>query len=262
MVRFELKKIFGKSSGKIALILLALLIGYSLYQSTADITYINEQGQPEYGITAIRKLRNSVKKWTGPLTTDKVREVIETNAAINAAGEQMTDTADSQKILYHQKQSYAGIRSMIIASYCPFTVYEYDIIDRLTPGDAASFYTNRVKMLSDWLDSDAAYQLTSAEKDFLLKQSSSLETPFFYDWTRGWQETGELFPALLMLLSLILGFLTAGIFSGEFQLGADSVFYASYHGRKKPSVQNCWQAFLSFPSSTGPLCCYARPVFC
>ena len=36
-----------------------------------------------------------------------------------------------------------------------------------------------------------------------------------------------------MILTLVLGFLCAGIFSGEFQLKANAVFYSSYYGRNK-----------------------------
>lgn len=57
MLRYELKKIFVKPSGKIALLLLAVLLGVVCWFAT-DVGFINEQGERETGIQAMRKLRD------------------------------------------------------------------------------------------------------------------------------------------------------------------------------------------------------------
>ena len=53
----------------------------------------------------------------------------------------------------------------------------------------------------------------------------------YYEAADGWDKLFERLPSLLMILVLILGFLVSGIFPCESQLKADSVFYASFHGR-------------------------------
>lgn len=233
MIYYEIKKVFVKPGSKIAALLLVLLCGFIIYQSVSNVAYVNEKGETEYGISAIHKLRKEKKQWAGPLTTEKIREIIEKNAALSAANESIGTDPKGQDILYHQKQGYSSIRNLIIVSYCPFNVYEFDKLDTLSPEDAKYFYTNRTEKLREWLEGSDSFYLTAAEKAFLLAQFESLKTPFLYDWTEGWKQINNSFPALLMILSLILGFLTAGIFSGEFQTRADAVFFASFHGRKK-----------------------------
>ena len=49
---------------------------------------------------------------------------------------------------------------------------------------------------------------------------------------------------LVMIMVLILGFLTASIFSGEFQLKADAVFFASRYGREKAVTAKIKAGFL------------------
>lgn len=60
-----------------------------------------------------------------------------------------------------------------------------------------------------------------------------MRTPLYYDYTLGWTQLFQYAPSIIMITVLVLGFLVAGIFSGEFQLKADAVFYSSYHGRDR-----------------------------
>ena len=53
------------------------------------------------------------------------------------------------------------------------------------------------------------------------------------DYQAGWKNLFQYSPSIIMILTLVLGFLCAGIFSGEFQLKANAVFYSSYYGRNK-----------------------------
>lgn len=60
-----------------------------------------------------------------------------------------------------------------------------------------------------------------------------MKTPLYYDYQAGWKNLFQYSPSIIMILTLVLGFLCAGIFSGEFQLKANAVFYSSYYGRNK-----------------------------
>lgn len=68
MFRYEVKKIFSATKNRIALILLALIIGVTCYFSM-DVTYTNEEGESESGIGAVRQLRAAQKEWSGWLDT-------------------------------------------------------------------------------------------------------------------------------------------------------------------------------------------------
>ena len=69
MIRYELKKVFVKPGSRIALLLLALLLGVVCFFAM-DVGYVNEQGKQETGIHAMRKLREVKKEWEGELTEE------------------------------------------------------------------------------------------------------------------------------------------------------------------------------------------------
>ncbi|MCM1127010.1 MAG: ABC transporter permease subunit [Lachnospiraceae bacterium] len=235
MLRYELKKIFVKPSGKIALLLLAGLLALVCFFAT-DVEFINEQGNPETGIEAVRKLRAVQKEWAGELTEEKLAAVIAENARINATPEGRSMNVQDSDIAFGWKQGIYDIRGVLNHAFGRFREYDYYLIDSMTPEDAGRFYGRRVLQLKEWLDGEAADQYSDKEKEFLIHQFEALETPFRYDYFKGWDQFMEYAPTVIMITVLILGFLSAGIFSGEFQLKADAVFFSSRHGRGRASA--------------------------
>ena len=64
MVRYELKKVLGSVGSKIALFLYAAIVVLSCWLSATgvlnlEVKWVNEQGESEYGISAVRKLRDA-----------------------------------------------------------------------------------------------------------------------------------------------------------------------------------------------------------
>lgn len=235
MLRYELKKIFVKPGGKIAILLLVCLLALVCFFAT-DVEFINEQGNPETGIEAVRKLRAVQKEWAGELTEEKLAEVIAENARINATPEGRSANVQDSDIAFGWKQGIYDIRAMLNRAFGRFREYDYYLIDSMTPKDAGQFYGRRVLQLKEWLDGEAADQYSDKEKEFLIHQFEELETPFRYDYFKGWDQLMEYAPMVIMITVLILGFLAAGIFSGEFQLKADAVFFSSRHGRGRASA--------------------------
>ena len=239
MLRYELKKIFVKPSGKIALLLLALLLGVTCWFAT-DREFVNEQGNSETGIGAMRKLRAVTKEWAGELTEEKLAEVIAENARINALPGYWGDDGWATDIGYGWKQGIDDINDMLCRAFGKFREYDYRIVDSLTPEDAGQFYERRILQLKEWLSGDDGDIFSDKQKEFLLHRFEELETPLYYDYATGWDQLFEFAPTIIMITVLILGFLAAGIFSGDFQLKADAVFFSSRHGRDKGSAAKLW----------------------
>ena len=76
MVKFELKKIFSSVSGKIALVLLAMMVLLAAWMAVSGVEWVNEQGDPETGLAAIAKLRDAQRGWSGTLDEDRLQEII------------------------------------------------------------------------------------------------------------------------------------------------------------------------------------------
>ena len=62
MLRYELKKIFGRTGGKIALIVLAIGLAVICYSATLQVSYTDENGDSHTGPTAARDLRDAKKR--------------------------------------------------------------------------------------------------------------------------------------------------------------------------------------------------------
>lgn len=233
MFRYEIKKIFTRPSNKIALLLMLLLLGYACW-SAVNISYVNEQGENEYGLAAVRQLRAQQKEWAGPLTTEKIQQVIAENQRIAQTPQAQSKDNSENNIAYSWKQGFSEIRDLLNDSYAEeFRSYDYYRADSLTPEDADAFYDNRTKLLKEWLASEEANIYSDTEKNYLIEQYEAMETPISYDYMRGWMQLFEHAPTIIMITLLILGYLVAGIFSEEFQWKADAVFFSTVYGRDK-----------------------------
>lgn len=233
MIYYELKKIFGRTGGKTALVLLALLVGVTCFFATG-VTWVNEKGEDEKGGAAVASLKEAQKEWAGELDEEKIRRVIAENRRIEETPEGRSEKVEESNIAYGWKQGFMEIRSLLNCSYAAgFREYDYYRADSLREEEASSFYQNRVRLLKEWLEEEAKDLFSEKEKEYLIRQYENLSTPLSYDYAEGWIQSIEFAPTVVMITMLILGYLTAGIFSGEFSQKADAIFFTSVYGRNK-----------------------------
>lgn len=236
MVWYELKKVFSRTGSRIALLLLLVLTGVTCYFAM-DVYYMNEEGEKEYGPEAVDRLRAVQKEWSGYLDEEKLRQAIAENIRIRTTPEALSPDYRENNIAYGRGQGIDGIRSLLNCAYAQgFQEFDYYRADALSEADAVDFYENRPALLKEWLEKDAKDQFSDREKAWLLRQYEEIQTPFYYDYMKGWIQLFEFSPTILMITMLILGYLVSGIFAGEFTWKADAVFFASLHGRKKATM--------------------------
>ncbi len=233
MTYYEIKKVFSKRGSKIALVFIFAVIAVVLYFIIGENEYVNNNGDAERGFAAISKIRELKKEWSGELTEVAIRKVIEENVRISQTPEAQSDDFRQNDMAYSQKQGFMDIRDLLNYDYAGFSEYNYNLADSLSPDEAVDFYPNRIKNLKEWLEIDAKDQFSEKEKNYLIAKYEALETPFFYDYQAGWKSLFQYAPSVIMILTLVLSFFCAGIFSGEFQQKANAVFYSSYYGRNR-----------------------------
>lgn len=233
MFRYELKKVFSKPSSKIALVLLAAMLCITCWFA-ADVSYVNESGETEHGFAAVRQLREEQKAWAGILDEAKLRQVIAENQRINETPQAQSKDARESDIAYSWRQGISEIRDLINYAYAEeFRTYDYYRADTVTEDDAADFYTNRIMLLKAWLADEAEEQFSQPEKEYLIRQYEELDTPFVYDYMKGWTQLFEYAPTVVMIVVLVLGYLVSGIFSSEFRWKSDAIFFAAVYGRNR-----------------------------
>lgn len=236
MTKYEWKKVFSRTSSKMALLLLIVAVGILCYFS-CNVSYVNESGETENGFLAVAALRADQKEWAGILDEEKIRQVIAENRRITSSPEYLSDNVRDNEIAYSWGQGIQEIRQLLNYSYSTgFREYDYYRANDLVESDAAQFYSNRTTSLKEWLEEEGTDQFSEAEKTYLIHQYESLQTPFYYDYMKGWSQIFEFASAIIMITMLILGYLVAGIFSSEFSWKSDAIFFSSVHGRNKATA--------------------------
>ena len=242
MVRYELKKIFGSFGGKVTLVLYAAVVVLSCWLAAAGelnvgSVWVNEQGSRETGPAAVKKMQAARAEWTGWLNQDMLTRAVQENARINATPQAQSNDVRQNDIAFGWKQGFDPIRELINRSYSPgFRHYDYYTADGITAIDEQTFYSNRVKLVREWLNdkSDVGEStFTQQEKDYIISQYESLQTPFYMEYHDGWYQLLENGTFILMLGILILSYALSGIFSGEFKWKADALYFSTTYGRTK-----------------------------
>lgn len=234
MLRYEIKKVFSKTANKIGLLILTVVLVIVSYFAVTYVDYVDEDGNNRTGIIAVRSLRDMKNQWAGYITEDVLKEVIVQNALVNVSAEYQSNDVQENNKAYSKKQGFSDIRDMINHAFCGFREYNYYRADSVTTEEVSEFYTKRISNLEEWLYSDEAKdQFTDMEKQFLIKQYEQLEIPLYYEYADGWIALLEYAPSIIVLTVLITSFFVSGIFSNEFQLKADAIYFSTKYGRNK-----------------------------
>lgn len=246
MVWFEIRKVFSRTSGKTALAVMAAVLAVTCWLAVSHIDYVEEDGDIVTGIRAVRMLRRDKEKWEGYVTEDVLRSVIRENAAINASDEARSENVKEQNKAYAQKQGFNDIRDMINRAFCPFQEYYYYRADSVTEEEVGELYEQRVERLREWLYSEEVYDhYTEEERAFLIERYETLETPFYYADSDGWQAVLYYAQTIVMIGMIVCGFLVSSIFPGEFQTKADAVFFSSRYGRSRATAAKVTAGYLT-----------------
>lgn len=242
MVRYELKKVLGRPGGKIALLLYVCVLIFSCWNTVfgneyGSIVWVNDQGEKEFGYSAYRNLRSAQKEWAGELDTEHLEKIIRELNRIAATPEAKSEDYHQNDIAFHWKMGVKPVWELLTFSFSPaMQAIDYNITDTLTPSDAATVYARRVELLRSYLydenNRDAA-RLSEKEKAYLLSQYEKLEGHVYYDYHEGWSQVLDNLAYIMLMGTLILGYLVSGIFSNEFRWKADAVYFSSRYGRDK-----------------------------
>lgn len=238
MLRYEIKKILSKPVNKIVILALAVVTVIASALTIRDVKYITENGDTVSGLRAARYLKEEKNQWKGLLTKEVFQKVVEENQKIKSTEAEDKAFADTQQ--------FADIREIINLAFSGFDEYDYYKAENVSAKEAAGLYEKRVASLKEWLESEEVkHTFSEKEKAFLISQYEKLETPFYYEYADGWKALldSQYLPTLTLILVLVSAFLVAGIFSDEFQLKADAIFFSSRFGRNRAVVSKIGAGF-------------------
>lgn len=232
MLRYELKKIFGRAGGKIALLVLAIGLAVICYSAMLQVSYTDENGDSHTGPAAARELRALKNEWAGPIDETALLRAAEENQRIIASDDYNSEDIQRQNAAYHDMQGFETIRSLVAGTFDGFNEYNYYRLNTLTPEEAGELYERRINNLKEWL-ARPDISFSPAEADFLVNQYEAMETPLYYEYNDGWDTLIYYAPTLVMFLLFVIIFLVSGIFPSEHRLKANAIFFSTKLGRGK-----------------------------
>lgn len=232
MLFYELKKIFGRAGGKIALLVLAIGLAVICYSAMLQVSYTDENGDSHTGPAAARELRALKNEWAGPIDETALLRAAEENQRIIASDDYNSEDIQRQNAAYHDMQGFETIRSLVAGTFDGFNEYNYYRLNTLTPEEAGELYERRINNLKEWL-ARPDISFSPAEEDYLVEHYEAMETPLYYEYNDGWETLLYYMPTLVMFLVYVIIFLTSGIFPCEGHWKSDAIFFSTWRGRHK-----------------------------
>ena len=112
----------------------------------------------------------------------------------------------------------------------PDSEWNESVVDQLSDEQLQDIYTiyqdNMKKMAEE-------YGTTPEKRSYLENIYEKIEIPLTFAAKDSWDTMATYAQIYVLLLAVIIGFLAAGIFSGEFRPGTEDVFLAAKYGRSK-----------------------------
>lgn len=232
MLFYELKKIFGRAGGKIALLVLAIGLAVICYSAMLQVSYTDENGDSHTGPTAARDLRDAKNEWAGLIDAEALTRAINENQRIITSADYNSEDIQRQNAAYHDMQGFETIRSLVAGTFDGFNEYNYYRLNTLTPEEASELYERRANNLKEWL-ARPDISFSPAEEDYLVEHYEAMETPLYYEYNDGWDTLIYYAPTLVIFLLFVIIFLVSGIFPSEHRLKANAIFFSTKLGRGK-----------------------------
>lgn len=245
LLLLEVKRIARvRSTQVLALIALILsIVMASLVVSFERYYYIDENGNEAHlnGIAAIRANRERFHNIEGALTPEKIREVFEIYHEVCAKyGTEPSDLPNNvyieriipiEPILYGIWQAYVDEETGV-----PIPMYT------ITPDMAADFYKKRTDRLSSFLS--YKYENAPSVLGNALALNQTVKTPFNYTYGCTFRNVADYLTMYIFLLAMICAIITAPVFSGGYQSGADEILRCTKNGRWKLSLAKSLSSML------------------
>lgn len=243
MLKYELKKIFLKPSNRIMLLLLLIVTLAGSFLAIRDVKYYRD-GQPSLsGPLAAKQLREEQNKWKGTVTEDVIKRVIREKRKINSSKE-------PEDTKFARSQGFQDITNLISVAFSEPGEYDYYLCNSISPEKASRLYERRISRLKKEItkiEEGLEGSFSQKEREFLLRQYNNLETPLYYEYAEGWKALldSQYLPTLMIITTVIIAFFVSGIFSDEFRIKADSIFFSSVFGKNRAILSKIEAGFLT-----------------
>lgn len=230
LIKFELKKIFGRRVTQVALgvlfaFVLCIMAMNSFQQVAADPA---DPSEDLTGMAAIEQLQKNAEADAGPITDGRATEVIrQYKALINNGG------ADVPSGFLATHTTYLAL---VLKPWMRGYEYLTDVAARIDTTHEVDLYGQIPKKIDAMLaDTEGKITYNDAEKAFWKTRAEGVTTPVVYGAANGWKEI--LFCVQFLVFALFaVALATAPVFNREYRDRTDAVILATKLGKTKLGV--------------------------
>lgn len=237
LIKYEFKKLYMSRLNKIVffgtcLFMLVFMIGSVL---SAELT--DKEGKTVLGMDAVRYWKESRKELEGPLTDERVGEIIQEYQSIVGNPDNFGEEDLKDNVKYGYYLPRRELLYMIRGSYYGFDVGEsYELLLDLPLEQRKDFYEARAEQIHkilvegrhDW----KCIEYTKAEQKFWKKKAEKMVTPIYYGDAGGWI---WIIDSLGYFLFAVMGLciMLARTYAGEYESGAEHIILTTKYGKTK-----------------------------
>lgn len=235
MIKYELKKIFVKKSTKIIILVVFILAVIISMFASRSVIFVNEFGDEYRNISSCRNLVDIKNEWQGELSDDVLHEVIRKyKNLINEYPKVIPNDVYSKEL-----QPYLDIVEMINSVLIANDEYDSNAVLGLDKNsDVYAIRENNINKII------AEYGKTELQKEYLENIYNTVQLPLYYEANDSFDTLFRYAGMFALILVLLVTMPVATIFSDEFMLKADSVFYSSRFGRSRAIKNKIMTGFI------------------
>ena len=227
MLKYELKRIFTKRLNRVLITIgLALSVILSFLAATSN-RFVSPQGHLETGISATRKVVADKNRNKGLMTPKRISELITQD---QRAFREYKDKGESDKIYGTSIQQYLDVEQLVSYILTGNEDYNPSIYLDVNSKKLLNIYKIREAKIQKLIRQNGK---TEEQRKYLKAQYDKISTPYQYEAPDSWDTMQLYVVTYSIVLVVLMGVLTSGIFSEEITLKADAIFFSSKYGRDK-----------------------------
>lgn len=240
MIRFELKKIFGKRLNIAAMLAGLLVLGVILFNRIADCSYYD--GSRDTYVTGLDALTLAAEREEGDpsllteaFMTEYLKNIQAQDLKLGSEDAYMKIIRQNPQLFYFAAENYTDMRAEYVNE---------EVLNEIDLSDGAKFYERRMEKITDFLTTDFSFgNFSEAEKVYWTEKASQVETPFAWGYQEVMSILLDVATAGIYLIIVVI-FCVSPIFSSERETGTEALLLTTKYGCSRLVWSKLAAAFL------------------
>ncbi|GAB6954977.1 ABC transporter permease [Mediterraneibacter glycyrrhizinilyticus] len=227
LVSFEYRKILGKRSVKIALLLTLFLSVFSIWGTLMGSYYI-EGELFESNAEAMKKDRAYARELSGRILDDKLlMEAADAYQTIPDSAAVYQSTEEYQKNARKYSSIYSLARQVYDTPNVRFGAPEMGTLD---PARAEQFYEIRELCMTEQIENAP---ISENAKEVMMQYSAEVKEPWIFSYSDGYTRFMTIMATSGVMAAFVMAICLAPLFAGEYSNHTDQLLLSARYGKGK-----------------------------